>query len=108
MEHNWKIKSLIRNTSGDVVKKIGYVCKSMDSGVDESITGRLEITGSADSPGFINFQDLTKGEVIAWVTSSIDYESIQNENSASISKILTQREIIPVIKHGKPKSWGNN
>ena len=105
MEHKWQIRGLVRKTAGDVVCRVNYVCKSTFENHDEIHLGNLKITGSSDTPGFINFEDLTKDEVLAWVTSSIDYQSIQNENSSSISKTIIQKAIIPPKKSGIPKSW---
>ena len=87
MTHTWKIYDLKRTISTGVVDEITYACESEDSGFGAREIGYLTITGSPSDEGFIPYDNLTEGIVLAWVTGSseVDIPATETLCSASIA-----------------------
>ena len=87
MIHTWKIYDLKRTISTGVVNTITYACESEDNGHGSREIGYLTITGSVSDEGFISYDNLTEGTVLAWVTGSadVDTSAIETLCSASIA-----------------------
>lgn len=90
MTHNWKIYELKRTISDNVVTEITYACESELSGSTSREIDNLVVSGSASDPGFIPFNDLTQGDVLAWVTGSIDTSVFETSNSSSIAQHIVE------------------
>ena len=88
MEHVWKIYDLKRIIANGVVTEVNYACESNFSGSSTRKIGDLAITGSSSDEGFIEFDQLTEGIVLSWVTGSseVDVAAIEAECSASIDE----------------------
>lgn len=85
MNYTWNIVDLKRTISDDVVNEIQYQCIAESASYSERQISFLEITGSSEDPGFIPYEDLTEGIVLAWVTGSIDKTSFELEVSSSLA-----------------------
>jgi hypothetical protein len=85
MNYTWNIVNLKRTISDDVVNEIQYQCIAESASYSERQISSLEITGSSEDPGFIPYEDLTEGIVLAWVTGSIDKTSFELEVSSSLA-----------------------
>ena len=85
MNYTWNIVDLKRTISDDVVNEIQYQCIAESASYSERQISSLEITGSSEDPGFIPYEDLTEGIVLAWVTGSIDKTSFELEVSSSLA-----------------------
>ena len=85
MNYTWNIVNLKRTISDDVVNEIQYQCIAESASYSERQISLLEITGSSEDPGFIPYEDLTEGIVLAWVTGSIDKTSFELEVSSSLA-----------------------
>lgn len=96
MNHTWKIYDLKRTISDGVVNRITYACESEYSGSGSRRIGELEITGDASNEGFIPYEDLNEGDVLAWVTGSedIDTSAIEALCSASIAEQIVSSATI--------------
>ena len=88
MEHTWKIIDLKRTTSNGVVFKVIYTCNSIKDGISQRQTGELELTGSDDSEGFIQYDNLKESDVLGWVAAAVDQTAIETANSASIEETI--------------------
>jgi len=89
MVHNYVITELEREISGGVVNKICFMVDSLHEEVGERYNGEIEITGSIGAAGFIEFESLTKENVLSWITSIVDTASIEQENSSSIAGMIS-------------------
>ena len=89
MNHTWKIHNLKRINGSGLVTEISYACESELSGSQSRRVGTIYITGSESDPNFIQFNDLTEGDILGWVTSSIDTSAVEAMTSASIAKDLS-------------------
>jgi len=78
-----------------MVREATYACESQFSGSSTRKIGNITLTtGSSSDDDFVEFDDLTEGEVLGWVTGSIDTSLFETENSASIaSRIVAQAAI---------------
>lgn len=85
MNYTWNIVDLKRTISDDVVNEVQYQCIAESASYSERQISSLEITGSSEDPGFIPYEDLTEGIVLAWVTGSIDKTSFELEVSSSLA-----------------------
>ena len=94
MEHNWAIYNLKRNLSDGLVTEVTYACESNYSGSGVRRIGDLEVSGSASDPDFIEYEDLTEGDVLAWVTGSVDTSSIETINSSSVAEQVAAQAAI--------------
>ena len=103
MEHTWQINDLIRQLSDGFVFEVNYSCITSYDGMGAVQSGKLTLTGSSTSSGFIPYESLTSGTVTAWVTSSIDYESIQSKNSSSIAENIIIKNLV-----GEGIPWDEN
>jgi len=101
MIHTWKIYDLKRSISDGVVSKVTYACESALSGSSTREINDLEVEGSTSDVGFIEFENLNEGDVLAWVTSSIDTAPIETQNSSSIAKQI-ERQAARTHKNGTP------
>jgi hypothetical protein len=91
MTHNWKIYDLKRTISEDVVTEVTYALQTEFSGSNARSISTTPVTGSIDDPDFIPFNDLTEEVVLSWVTGSIDVQSLETANSASIAKRIARK-----------------
>ena len=96
MQHIWKIYDLKRTIADGVVNNITYACESEFSGSGTRQVGELTITGDSSDENFIPYEELTEGDVLAWVTGSseINTSSIESENSASIASFIVAQEAV--------------
>ena len=94
MTHSWKIYDLKRTISDGFVTDVTYACESEFSGSSTRQIGDLILSGSTSEPGFVPYEDLTEAEVLGWVSSNIDENAIEIENSASIALIIKQQAAI--------------
>jgi hypothetical protein len=103
MQHSWKIYDLKRTIADGVVTKVTYACESEYSGSGTRKIGELTVVGSVDDPGFIAYESLTEGDVLAWVTGSseVDTASIETANSASIAASIVARAAV-TERNGTP------
>lgn len=103
MEHIWKIYNLKRTIADGVVNEISYACESNHLEHTTRKMGSLEITGSASDEGFIAYEDLNEGDILAWVTGSseVDTSAIENICSASIAEHIESFTAI-VEENGLP------
>jgi len=103
MVHNYKITELEREISTGIVNKISFMVDSIHDEVGATYNGEVEVTGSIDTPGFIEFENLTQENVLSWVTSLVDTTLIEQENSASIANIIST----PPPSTGIGFPWGD-
>ena len=101
MTHTWKIYDLKRITSDGFITDVTYACESEFSGSSTRKIGDLTLSGSTSEPGFIPYEDLTESEVLGWVSSNVDENAIETENSASIAQNIKARAAI-TISNGTP------
>ena len=101
MTHNWKIYNLKRTIADNVVTEVTYACESEFSGSSTRKIGKLTVEGSADDPGFINYDNLTEADVLGWVSNNVDKTSIETENSSSIVEIKA-RQAARTTTNGTP------
>ena len=94
MVHTWKIYDLKRTISDGFITDVTYACESEFSGSSTRKIGDLTLSGSTSEPGFIPYEDLTESEVLGWVSSNIDENVIETENSASIAQNIIARAAI--------------
>lgn len=94
MEHSWKIYDLKRTLSSGVVTNVAYACESNHNGFGRRKTGEITISGSADDAGFISFDSLSEENVLAWVTGSVNQNTIELENSSSLANTVIQSAAI--------------
>ena len=104
MEYVWKIYDLKRTITDNVVTKITYACESEFSGSGTRKIGELSITGNPSDEGFIDYENLTEGDVLGWVTGSIDTGAIETLCSSSIAQQIEARVAVTEV-NGKP--WNN-
>ena len=104
MNHIWKVYELNRTVADGVINKVTYACESELSGSSTRLVGFLDISGSASDPDFVAFENLTEGDVLAWVTSSIDYTDFETRNSASLADTIYELTN-PTESTGNP--WDN-
>lgn len=94
MKHTWKIYELNRNITDGVVNKVKFACISYISSGSKYYSkrkvGDIEISGSSTDENFVPYENLTEDDVLAWVTSSIDYTSYETWNSASLASTLLE------------------
>lgn len=88
MEHTWKIIDLERTISNGVIFKVIYSCNSVKDGISKRQIGELELTGSDDSEGFIQYDNLKENDVLGWVAAAVDQAAIETSNSASIEETI--------------------
>lgn len=101
MNHNWKIYDISRTISDNIVKRVTYACESDYSGSSTRYVGDLSITGSASDPDYIPYANLTEGIVLSWVTGSINYTSVQTNNSQSVADQINAIAAV-TESHGLP------
>ena len=95
MEHNWKIYDLKRVISDGMVIQATYACESNKDNSSTRYIGDIDLTtGSISDPDFVAYNDLTRDNVLGWITGSIDITAIETENSASIARNILQRSKI--------------
>ena len=94
MIHTWKIYDLKRTTSDGFVTDVTYACESQFSGSSTRQIGDLILSGSDLEPGFVPYEDLTESEVLGWVSSNVDENVIEIENSASIAQNIRAQAAI--------------
>jgi hypothetical protein len=104
MEHTWKIYDLKRTIADGVVNKIVYACESQYSGSGTRKIGELEVIGDPSDAGFIAYEDLTEGDVLAWVTGSADVDTTAIETLCSAS-IASQIEAQAAITERNGTPW---
>ena len=90
MEHNWKIYDLKRTLSSGVVTNVTYACESTYNGFEHRKIDEITISGSAEDAGFISFNSLLEENVLAWVTGSVNQNTIELENSSSLANTIIQ------------------
>jgi hypothetical protein len=66
--------------------------------------GYVEVTGSADGPNFIEYENLTSEEVIGWVKNSVDVSDIEATQISTVHAMIDD-DIPPTTLSGMP--WGN-
>ena len=91
MTHSWKIYDLKRTIAEDVVTEVIYALQTEFSGSNARSISTTSVTGSIDDPNFIPFNDLTEEVVLSWVTGSIDVQSLETSNSASIAERIARK-----------------
>lgn len=102
MNHNWKIYDLKYVIADGMVTKATYACESSEGNVSTRHIGDMHLTtGSASDSDFINYENLTEGDVLSWVTGSIDTAAIETENSASIAQNIVRQAAV-TEKTGTP------
>lgn len=94
MEHIWKIYELKRTISTGVVNEVTYACESSDSGYSTRTIGLLQVTGTAEDVGFIEYTSLVESDVLIWLNTLVDKNSIETKNADYISnKISTEAAV---------------
>ena len=101
MNHNWKIYDIRRTIADDIVRNVTYACESDYSGSSTRYVGDLVITGSASDPDYIPYANLTEGIVLSWVTGSINYISVETNNSQSVADQINAIAAV-TESHGLP------
>lgn len=94
MTHNWKIYDLKRTITDGVVTNVTYACESEFSGSSTRKIGDLTLTGSADSPGFVAYENLTQADALAWIDVHVNKSEFETENSSSISSSIAYQSTI--------------
>ena len=103
MVHNYRITDLEREISTGIINRISFIVDSLHEEVGERYNGEIEVTGSIDTPGFIEFENLTQENVLSWITSLVDTALIEQENSASIANMIST----PPAINGTGFPWEN-
>ena len=88
MTHSWKIYNLERTLADGVVNKVTYGCETSNDQFSNRTIDSITITGSTSDEGFIPYENLVEGDILAWVTSSIDTNIFETANSSSISSMV--------------------
>jgi len=101
MVHNYIITEIEREISSGIINKVSFIIESHHEEIGERYNGEIEITGSIDAPDFIEFENVTKENVLNWITSRVDTTIIETENSASIAN-LTNLLSVPTTQTGLP------
>jgi len=92
MQHKWRIIDLTRNLNDGLITTASYQCKSR-------VDGRFAVikkddfhlgSKSPDDSDFIEYNNLTEDTVLSWVTGSIDVNTIQTNNSASLALLIAE------------------
>ena len=92
MQHKWRIIDITRNLNDGLITTASYQCKSR---VDErfAVIKKDDFylgSKSSDDSDFIEYNDLTEDTVLSWVTGSIDVNTIQTNNSASLALLIAE------------------
>jgi len=94
MQHKWRIIDLTRNLNDGLITTASYQCKSRVDGrfaVIEKNDFHLD-SKSPDDPDFIEYNNLTEDTILSWVTGSIDVNTIQTNNSASLALLIAEHD----------------
>jgi len=86
MTHNWKIIDLESITSSGLVTKIMYGCFTNHNNISLREIGEIDVSGSIESSGFIQYEELTEDTVLSWVDTLVDKSLIETTISSSISE----------------------
>lgn len=89
MTHTWKIYNLERTITDGVVNKVTYACETSNDQFSNRAIDSINITGSTSDEGFILYENLVEGDILAWVTSSIDTSIFETQNSSSIATMVS-------------------
>ncbi len=89
MIHTWKIYNLERTITDGVVNKVTYACETNNDQFSNRAIDSITITGSTSDEGFIPYENLVEGDILAWVTSSIDTSIFETQNSSSIATMVS-------------------
>ncbi len=104
MNYNWEISNLARNKSTGIVNQVTYQCNVKKDKLHDRYVGEIELTGSLDSEDFIEYDSLTQGNVLGWLDSKIDKNSIETSLSESIRRDEISFSASIEIKNGVPWS----
>jgi|TARA_B110000914_G_C15435218_1_gene433402 hypothetical protein len=104
MVHSWNIIDLERNITSGVVNRIEFIVETEHNNVSHRHMGYVEVTGSADGPNFIEYENLTSEEVIGWVKNSVDVSDIEATQISTVHAMIDD-DIPPTTLSGMP--WGN-
>ena len=77
MVHNYRITELEREISTGIINRISFIVDSLHEEVGERYNGEIEVTGSIDTPGFIEFENLTQEKI----DRKLQHEKITKDNS---------------------------
>ncbi len=94
MQHKWRIIDLTRNLNDGLITTASYQCKSRVDGRFAVIEKNDFHLGSKspDDPDFIEYNNLTEDTILSWVTGSIDVNTIQTNNSASLALLIAEHD----------------
>tara|TARA_R110001592_G_scaffold153632_3_gene382308 strand:+ start:978 stop:1274 length:297 start_codon:yes stop_codon:yes gene_type:complete len=78
MTNKFSITSLQRTLDEKVVYNVAYKLESTDdNGKVYTFDGSVSLEGSKSEPGFIEFDNLTEADVLAWVYSQVPKSEIE-------------------------------
>jgi len=87
MIHSWYINDMKRNLADGLITTASYHCRSTeDNKFPEIFSGEANLASKDPSDAdFVEYQNLSEGVVLGWITGSLDVNAIETANSASVA-----------------------
>ena len=89
MALSYKIDKIVRNTSDGGVLRVRAIASLTDGDITVSDMVHASFTPDASAGGFIAFDSLTEADVIGWVESSIDVDTVTAGLQAKLDSVKT-------------------
>ena len=89
MALSYKIDKMVRNTSDGGVVRVRAIASLTDGDIIVSDMVHASFTPDASAGGFIAFDSLTEADVIGWVESSIDVDTVTAGLQAKLDSVKT-------------------
>jgi len=89
MALSYKIDKIVRNTSDGGVVRVRAIVSMTDGDITVSDMVHASFTPDASAGGFIAFDSLTEADVIGWVESSIDVDTVTAGLQAKLDSVKT-------------------
>ena len=96
---NFTIEQLDRNSDGGVIQVHWRVSKESGENIAEAY-GSCEFIPDSGSDNYIDFDSLTKSDVIGWLQSKLDTAHIESHLDADLAEQATPSTIT-----GLPDNW---
>ena len=96
--YNWDVVNTEYKTENKFIVTVHYTVTAVDGEYTASTYGTVGYTQEADN--FTPFEQLTKDQVVGWVQTSLDKETVEASLASQIEALKN-----PVQKSGLP--WGN-
>ena len=97
MALSYTIDKVVRNTADGGVIRVRAIASMIDGDITVSEMVHASFTPDASASGFISFDSLTEAEVIGWVESAIDVDSVTASLQAKLDSVRS-----PVTAVGMP------